>query len=64
MKNASQMSALEFARVERAIRTIRQRIFDMPEAKQARAGLAIERFKNQIYPRQKSGNYHWMYAAE
>lgn len=50
-------------RIDRAIRRIRQRIFDMPEEKQVRATKAIETLKQQMnYPH--SSDYHWMYAAE
>jgi hypothetical protein len=53
------------ARIERAIRTIRQRIFDMPEAKAQRAGQAIAALKARIYPRHHiARTTHWMYACE
>lgn len=59
----------QVARTERAIRTIRQRIFDMPPERQERATMAIGVLKARLAPvwanyRHSRSDYHWMYAAE
>ena len=49
-------------RIHKAIRTIRQRIFDMPENRQPRATRAIQTLKTRLPVRHP--DRHWMYAAE
>jgi len=48
--------------IHKAIRTIRQRIFDMPENRQHRATRAVEVLKARLPVRHP--DRHWMYAAE
>ena len=52
------------AMLERAVRKVRQRIFNLPEGKQPFATLAIERLKSRINYQNTQRDYHWMYAAE
>lgn len=52
------------AMLERAVRKIRQRIFDLPEHKQESATAAIHKLKARINYPDASRQYHWMYAAE
>lgn len=56
-------------RIERALRTIRQRIFDMPEDKAIRAGIAIDTLKRSLAETWHRRHVmqtqaHWMHAAE
>ena len=52
------------AMLERAVRKVRQRMFNLPEGKQPFATLAIERLKSRINYQNTQRDYHWMYAAE
>lgn len=58
------LNAEAIRRTERAIRCIRQRIFDLPEHKQAKATEAIGTLKARLPRTPHSPNYHWQYAAE
>ena len=55
-------STMNPERIRKAIRTIRQRIFDMPENRQPRATRAIQTLKARLPVRHP--DRHWMYAAE
>ena len=51
-------------RLEKAIRTIRRRIWDMTPERQDRATQAIHTLKNRINRQPVTRDYHWMYACE
>lgn len=55
-------STMNPERIHKAIRTIRKRIFDMPENRQHRATVAIQTLKARLPVRHP--DRHWMYAAE
>lgn len=50
--------------LEKAIRTIRNRIWDMTPERRDRATQAIHTLKNRINYQPHTRDYHWMYACE
>lgn len=55
---------MKIDRLEKAIRTIRNRIWNMTPERQDRASQAIHTLKNRINYQPVTRNYHWMYACE